>query len=123
MDIDETLAKLEAGLAETNERLARLEAQLAEACEVFGGYDARLALEREAAEMKAAVMLEVDAPRHWLIPANVRGALVRTAEAEAAAAEDRMVAVCCPACGAVGFPCDLPCAFCADAEEAPDKAA
>jgi hypothetical protein len=123
MNIDETLAKLEAGLAATGERLARLEEEMDEAREVFARYDARLALEREAAQMGAEVMLEVDAPCHWLIPANVRGALVRTAEAEAAAAEDRMVAVCCPSCGAVGFPCDLPCAFCADAEEATDKAA
>jgi hypothetical protein len=122
MNIDETLAKLEAGLAETNERLQRLEAQLAEACEVFARYDARLALEQEVAEMKGSVMLEVDAPR-VLNYENTRGLLVRMAEAQAAAAEDRMVAVCCPTCGAVGFPCDLPCAFCADAEEAPDKAA
>jgi hypothetical protein len=122
MDIDETLAKLEAGLAATGERVARLEEEMDEAREVFARYDARLALEREAAQMGAEVLAEVDAPRHWLIPAKVRGALVRTAEAEAAAAEDRMVAVCCPVCGAVGFPCDLPCVFCADAE-ATDKAA
>jgi hypothetical protein len=112
MNIDETLARLEAGLAATGERLARLEeiyAEMRQAVEdakrrneewdamVAGwrardaAYDARLALEREAAEMGAAVLAQV--------------------------------AVCCPSCGAVGFPCDLPCAFCADAEEAPDKAA
>jgi hypothetical protein len=121
MDIDETLAKLEAGLAETGERLARLEAQLAEACEVFGGYDARLALEQEVAEMKAAVMAEVDAPR-VLNYENTRGALTRAAAILAGECPSREV-VCCPVCGAVGFACELPCTFCADAEEATDKAA
>jgi hypothetical protein len=90
MDIDETLAKLEVGLAATGERLARLEEEMDEAREVFARYEARLALEREAAQMGAEVLAEV--------------------------------AVCCPVCGAVGFPCDLPCAFCVDAE-AQDKAA
>jgi hypothetical protein len=123
MDIDETLATLEAGLAETNERLQRLEEIADEALEVFARYDARLALEREAAEMGAEVLAEVNAPRCTLNYEQTRGALARLAVAEAAAAEDRMVAVCCPTCGAVGFPCELPCAFCADAEEAPDKAA
>jgi hypothetical protein len=122
MDIDETLAKLEAGLAATGERLARLEEEMDEAREVFARYDARLALEQEVAEMKGSVMLEVDAPR-GLNYENTRGLLVRLAEAQSVAAEDRMVAVCCPVCGAVGFACDLPCVFCADAEEAPDKAA
>lgn len=122
MDIDEKFAQLEAGLAETGERLERLEAQFASAREVFASYDARLALEREAAQMGAAVLAEVDPPRHWLTYEQTRGALVRLAEA-LEAGYPHQVAVCCPVCGAVGFPCDLPCAFCADAEEAPDKAA
>jgi hypothetical protein len=121
MDIDETLATLEAGLAATGERLARLEAQLAEACEVFARYEARLALEQEVAEMKGSVMLEVDAPR-VLNYENTRGFLTRAAAALAGGYPSREV-VCCPVCGAVGFACDLPCVFCADAEEAPDKAA
>jgi hypothetical protein len=122
MDIDETLATLEAGLAATGERLARLEEEMDEARAVFARYEARLALEREAAQMGAEVLAEVNAPRCTLNYENTRGLLVRMAEA-AAAAEDRMVAVCCPVCGAVGFACELPCAFCADAEDAPDKAA
>lgn len=121
MDIDEKFAQLEAGLAETGERLERLEAQFASAREVFASYDARLALEREAAQMGAAVLAEMDPPR-VLNYENTLGLLVRLAEA-LEAGYPHQVAVCCPVCGAVGFPCDLPCAFCADAEEAPDKAA
>ena len=121
MNIDETLAKLEAGLAATGERLARLEEEMDEAREVFARYEARLALEREAAQMGAEVLAEVNAPRCTLNYEQTRGILVRLAGA-LEAGYPAQAAVCCPVCGAVGFPCDLPCAFCADAE-APDQAA